>query len=275
MIQKLNSVHIGKNYETCQFDPSVLDGKSLEQSDETKEKYRSSEAVFEEFRKELRKELISYSFKGVTFYDIFSLLTNPYLFSGICMHMNLLIKKADFIVSPEARGFLFGPTIAVSNGMGFIPFRKEGKLPFTLPSTIHKTSYACEYETGRLEFHNDHLRLSKAYQYDLEVANQKAKLSDNETVDEFSEKKTAVHNSDKKSLWKRYSEDQLKDMHPKVVIVDDVLATGGTLKSIALSLIEHGFEVVQVLTVLEIGELKGRKQLDLELGLNVNSLLTV
>ena len=35
----------------------------------------------------------------------------------------------DYIIAPESRGYIFGPTIANKLGKGFVPIRKHGKLP--------------------------------------------------------------------------------------------------------------------------------------------------
>ncbi len=39
-------------------------------------------------------------------------------------------KNVDLILGPEARGFIFGVPVAYALGVGFVPVRKKGKLPF-------------------------------------------------------------------------------------------------------------------------------------------------
>jgi adenine phosphoribosyltransferase len=55
------------------------------------------------------------------------------------------------IVAVESRGFIFGAPVAAALGIGFVPVRKPGKLPFR----IARRSYALEYGTDTLEMHAD------------------------------------------------------------------------------------------------------------------------
>ena len=57
----------------------------------------------------------------------------------------------DAVLGIEARGFLFGPSIALRLGVGFVPVRKAGKLP----STSLSTSYDLEYGSATMEMHVD------------------------------------------------------------------------------------------------------------------------
>ena len=58
-------------------------------------------------------------------------------------------KKVDYIISPEARGFLFGSPVANKLNIGFIPVRKKGKLP---PTTVQsQVEYEKEYGKDILE----------------------------------------------------------------------------------------------------------------------------
>lgn len=58
-------------------------------------------------------------------------------------------KNIDYIVAPEARGFLLGSAIATKINAGCIPVRKKGKLP---PTTIETSfDYEKEYGKDRLE----------------------------------------------------------------------------------------------------------------------------
>ena len=63
-------------------------------------------------------------------------------------------KKVDLIVGPEARGFIFGTPVAYALGVGFVPIRKPGKLPYDVESI----EYDLEYGTDTLEIHKDAIK---------------------------------------------------------------------------------------------------------------------
>ncbi len=110
----------------------------------------------------------------------------------------------DHIVGIESRGFLFGIPMAYLLGIGFIPVRKKGKLPYT---TI-TTEYALEYGTNAVEVHADAVQPGQ-----------------------------------------------------RVLIVDDLLATGGTAAA-SVSLMEQvGAEVVGLAFAIELTALEGRNRL--------------
>ncbi|KAL3113122.1 hypothetical protein niasHT_017201 [Heterodera trifolii] len=68
--------------------------------------------------------------KDVVFRDIFPLFSNPSLIRSICAHIVTLYRqKIDVVVALEARGFLFGPIVALEMDVPFVPVRKRGKLP--------------------------------------------------------------------------------------------------------------------------------------------------
>ena len=89
--------------------------------------------------------------KGIEFIDINSLIMNPKALNEI---IKLFVKEAkakgaDFIIAPEARGFLFGPAVAKALHIGCVPVRKKGKLP---PTTVECTfDYEKEYGKDYLE----------------------------------------------------------------------------------------------------------------------------
>ena len=60
-------------------------------------------------------------------------------------------KKPELIVGIESRGFIFGAALAERLGVGFVPVRKPGKLPY---KTTRET-YSLEYGTDALEMHED------------------------------------------------------------------------------------------------------------------------
>src|SRR5690349_5150194 len=60
-------------------------------------------------------------------------------------------KKVDAVVGIEARGFIFGAPVALELGVGFVPLRKLGKLPYNRVAE----EYALEYGTNTVEMHAD------------------------------------------------------------------------------------------------------------------------
>lgn len=145
---------------------------------------------------------------GIIFKDITPLLADAKAFDDAITLMTEPYKDCggiDYVASLDARGFIFGSSIARELGAGFVPLRKKGKLP-------HQTisySYSLEYGSNEIEIHVD-----------------------------------AVKPGD------------------RVLIVDDLLATGGTLKA-ACSLIEQlGGDIIGISVLVELGFLEGRKLLE-------------
>jgi 5'-methylthioadenosine phosphorylase len=144
--------------------------------------------------------------KGVIFRDITTLLQDPEAFKEICdlFYHRYAGEKLDKIVGIDARGFLFGAVLAYKLGIGFIPVRKKGKLPY---KTVGE-SYTLEYGEETVEIHED-----------------------------------AISHGE------------------KVVIVDDLMATGGTI-SAAVNLVEKlGGDIVECAFVIELPDLKGRQKI--------------
>jgi len=89
--------------------------------------------------------------KGINFLDIFPILRDPVAFEVLIANFlhhltshtipNLPNGKIDVIVALDARGFLFGPIIALKLGAAFVPIRKKGKLP----GECHSAEYVKEY----------------------------------------------------------------------------------------------------------------------------------
>jgi len=113
-------------------------------------------------------------------------------------------KKVDAVVGFEARGFIFGPPIALALGCAFVPLRKPKKLP---GATIG-VDYSLEYGSDRLEMHVDAVKAGA-----------------------------------------------------NVVLVDDLLATGGTLGAGKALMDKVGATVVESLLVIELPALGGRAKL--------------
>ncbi len=103
--------------------------------------------------KSLIRTIPDYPKPGVQFRDITTLLKDA---KGLRLTVERIVdhfsgRPIDKVAGIEARGFLFGPAIALQLGIGFIPLRKRGKLPGT---TIGE-DYTLEYGTDRLEMHTD------------------------------------------------------------------------------------------------------------------------
>ena len=94
---------------------------------------------------------------GIVFKDITPLLADP---SGLRAVVDALAGAGrdeegtvhvDRVLGMEARGFLFGPSVALELGVGFVPVRKAGKLP----RETHDVTYSLEYGEATLELHRD------------------------------------------------------------------------------------------------------------------------
>lgn len=142
---------------------------------------------------------------GIVFKDISPLLQSPEMMKEVTHELAKEVEGADVIVGADARGFLFGPPLAMETNKPFVMVRKPGKLPGEVIS----------------------------YEYDLE------------------------YGSDKLEILK----DSIKPGQ-KVVVVDDLLATGGTVGAI-VSLIESlGATVIKALFVIELSFLEGSKKIN-------------
>ena len=139
---------------------------------------------------------------GIVFKDITPLLGDAEAFSYAvdALAEPFVGSAVSVVAGVEARGFLFGPSVAERLGAGFVPLRKPGKLP----SDVIGMDYELEYGTDRLEVRR---------------------------------------------------ESKLSGAH--VLIVDDVLATGGTLRA-AIDLVgAAGGHVAGVSVLIELAELQG------------------
>ncbi|KAF0888922.1 hypothetical protein E2562_020144 [Oryza meyeriana var. granulata] len=143
---------------------------------------------------------------GIMFQDITTMLLKPDAFRDT---IDLFVERykdkgITVIAGVEARGFIFGPPIALALGAKFVPLRKPKKLP----GEVISEEYSLEYGTDKIEMHVG-----------------------------------AVEPND------------------RAIIVDDLIATGGTLCA-AIKLLERaGAEVVECACVIELPELKGRDKL--------------
>jgi len=92
---------------------------------------------------------------GILFRDITPLLGNGPAFRACITQMceRLSPYKPQIISGIESRGFIFGATMAVEMGIGFVPIRKPRKLPWK----TRQETYALEYGTDAIEIHEDAL----------------------------------------------------------------------------------------------------------------------
>ncbi|NQY75035.1 MAG: adenine phosphoribosyltransferase [Candidatus Margulisbacteria bacterium] len=152
---------------------------------------------------------------GITFKDITPLLLSPVAFKSAIDQLVVPYQdeKIDFVVSAEARGFIFGPPVAMALNAGFIPLRKPGKLP---GETIEE-SYKLEYGTDTLQIHKGHIKPKS-----------------------------------------------------RILMLDDVLATGGTMAAGAKLVEKVGGTIIGFSFLIELSFLAGKTKLD---GKKVHSLL--
>jgi len=152
---------------------------------------------------------------GIQFKDITPLLADARLFAGA---IDLLTERfqpgsVDAVVGIDARGFIFAAAAAVKLQAGFVPVRKQGKLPH---QTLEQ-DYALEYGTATVAIHTDALKPGS-----------------------------------------------------RVLLVDDLLATGGTSAAAAALVKKLGGEILEAGFLIELKFLNGREKLK---GFPVRSLV--
>jgi adenine phosphoribosyltransferase len=89
---------------------------------------------------------------GILFEDILPIFANPTLHESLLRALELHVQqtygeaqKPDVIVGLEARGFLFGPSLALRIGAAFVPVRKKGKLPGPTETASYKKEYGEDF----------------------------------------------------------------------------------------------------------------------------------
>lgn len=143
--------------------------------------------------------------KGILFRDITPLLSDGASFrSAVNILSSACPAGTQAVAGIESRGFIFGAAVAGFLGVGFVPIRKSGKLPYQ----TEKITYALEYGTDTLEVHKDAL-----------------------------------------------------EGQNRVVLVDDLLATGGTAAAACGLLEKIGGKVLKVVFLIELADLKGRQKI--------------
>ena len=86
---------------------------------------------------------------GILFEDILPIFANPTLHESLIraleLHVSQSNEKPDVVVGLEARGFLFGPSLALRLGAGFVPVRKQGKLPGPCETAGYQKEYGEDF----------------------------------------------------------------------------------------------------------------------------------
>jgi adenine phosphoribosyltransferase len=145
---------------------------------------------------------------GVQFRDITPLLQDPRVFrvlidAFVHRYMDPALRP-DVVAGLDARGFILGSVIAYELGLGFVPIRKKGKLPFT---TVEET-YELEYGSATVELHTDAVKPGQ-----------------------------------------------------RVLLIDDLIATGGTMMAGKKLLEKLGATVMEGAAIVDLPELGGSEKL--------------
>jgi adenine phosphoribosyltransferase len=157
--------------------------------------------------KSLIRTIPHYPKPNIMFRDITSLLKDPV---GLRIAINELVRRyadmeIDKVMGIEARGFIVGAPLAYALGKGFVPIRKQGKLP---AETIGH-DYELEYGTDRIEVHTDAITSGE-----------------------------------------------------RVLLVDDLIATGGTAEAATRLIEKMGGKIVECCFVIDLPDVGGRKRLE-------------
>ena len=96
--------------------------------------------------------------KGIAFYDISTILSNPKVFNRVVNSMSREVNKlnANTIVGIDSRGFIFASAVAYKLKKKLVMIRKKGKLP----GKTYFTSYKLEYGSNELEIQSDMIKSS-------------------------------------------------------------------------------------------------------------------
>ncbi len=165
--------------------------------------------------KDTIRSIPGWPIEGVIFRDLTTLMQDPEAYKEACdvFHNRYKDMDIDKIVGIDARGFVFGGVLAYHLGVGFVPVRKKGKLPF---NTISE-SYTLEYGENTVEMHEDAIAKGE-----------------------------------------------------KVVIIDDLIATGGTIEAAVKLVKKLGGDILECGFIVELPDLKGREKIK---GENVFSMV--
>lgn len=94
--------------------------------------------------------------QGIRFKDITTLMQEGEIYKKAMDDIVTYAKEKqiDVVVGPEARGFIVGCPVAYAMEVGFVPIRKEGKLP----REVVKVDYGKEYGKDVLTIHKDAIK---------------------------------------------------------------------------------------------------------------------
>lgn len=103
--------------------------------------------------KDLIRDVPDFPKKGIMFKDITPLLqrADAFAFAIDSMAEILSHMPVDAVLGIESRGFILSPALSYKLNAGFIPVRKQGKLPWK----THEVAYTLEYGEAVLQIHQD------------------------------------------------------------------------------------------------------------------------
>ncbi len=166
-------------------------------------------------------------------------------------------KKIDVVVGLDARGFLLGPSVALRLGAAFVPVRKRGKLPGQCVSATYEKEYGevsrrllhylCSVTVWLCKFplltpalpHISHL-----YASPLSIASCPCKCNAKQQQDIFECQSSSI------------------PAGSSVLVIDDLIATGGSAKAAGALVAQCGAHTVEYLFVVSIPFLQGHAKLD-------------
>lgn len=160
-----------------------------------------------EFIKNKIRTIPDFPKQGVMFRDITTLLADTEGMNKVIEILNERYKGKgiDIVAGIESRGFIIGAILANKLGVGFVPIRKKGKLPFE----VLREEYALEYGTDVIEMHKDAIKYGQ-----------------------------------------------------RVLVVDDLIATGGTFIAACNLVKKSGGNVYECVSVINLPDLKGREKIE-------------
>src|SRR5690625_5779624 len=139
---------------------------------------------------------------GVTFRDITPVLQDPRVFRVLVdlFVYRYMRQRLDLVAGIDARGFILGSVLAYELNLGFVPVRKQGKLPY---QTLAE-EYTLEYGNATVEMHTDSVRAGQ-----------------------------------------------------KVLLIDDLIATGGTMVAASKLLQRLGANAIEAAAMIDLPYLEG------------------